>query len=318
MTVNAHLEELHCLPAYDFPRRGEPDEQSTLPEPESVAWRLAVDPDGGESFEECWKRFLETVDPAGVRALVIGQWGEAGDEDCAPVIELVTAARDRLTGLVAVFLGDLVARETEISWIQQADVTPLLEAFPALEELGVRGGDGLAFPAVRHERLRTLAFESGGLPAQVVRGVAASELPALRWLEMWLGVPEYGGDWTVEDIAPLLEADRFPELRHLGLQNTEVQDELAARVAKAPVVPRLTSLSLSMGTLTDTGAEALLEGRSLTHLQLLDLHHHYLSDAMTTRLRAALEPHGVEVDLDEQEEPEEDSEGIWRYAAVTE
>src|SRR4051812_31824929 len=105
MTVNAHLEELHFLPTYRFPGRGELDEVSTLPEPESVAWRLSVDAEDGESFEECGKRFLETVDPAGVRALVIGQWGDAGEEDGAPVIERVTAARDRLTGLVAVFLG---------------------------------------------------------------------------------------------------------------------------------------------------------------------------------------------------------------------
>jgi hypothetical protein len=319
MRVNDHLDELHCLPVFDFPAAGA---QGELPAAGAVAWRLSVEvyeADRPETFEQMWQRFLETVDPAGVRALVIGQWEEAYEEDSGRLIELITEARDRLTGLVAVFVGDMVSEECEISWIMQSDVTRLLEAFPGLEELGVRGGAQLVFPPVRHERLRTLAFETGGLPAQVVQGVVASELPALEYLELWLGVEEYGGDATVADLAPLLAGGRFPRLRHLGLQNSELQDEIAAAVAAAPVVAQLSSLSLSMGVLSDAGAEALLSGQPLTHLEQLDLHHHFLSDPMVKRVKEALEPSGVEVDLSGQEEPElweEDEE--WRYVAVSE
>lgn len=72
-------------------------------------------------------------------------------------------------------------------------------------------------------------------------------------------------------------------------------------MACAPVVARLTALHLGRGTLGDAGAEALLSGRPLLHLRELDLRHHYLTDAMMERVRQALEPHGVTVDLSEQE-----------------
>lgn len=45
----------------------------------------------------------------------------------------------------------------------------------------------------------------------------------------------------------------------------------------------LTELDLSMGTLGDEGAAALLAGRPLPHLSRLDLHHHYLSGVADSR-----------------------------------
>lgn len=87
-----------------------------------------------------------------------------------------------------------------------------------------------------------------------------------------------------------------------------------AAVSAAPVVARLTELDLSMGALGDEGAEALLSGQPLTHLARLDLHHHFIGEPMRERLRAALEPAGVEVDLSEPCETQE-----WgRYIAVSE
>nr|WP_034263025.1 hypothetical protein [Actinospica robiniae] len=80
----------------------------------------------------------------------------------------------------------------------------------------------------------------------------------------------------------------------------------------------LETLDLSLGTLGDEGAASLLAGQPLTHLAKLDLHHHFMSDAMMQRLRAALP--GVDLDLSEQEEPEEwdDDEPPMRYIAVSE
>jgi hypothetical protein len=318
MSYVEHLQELHGLPAFDFP---EPDSDQKLPAADSVAWRLAVDPYGDsseEGFDDLWGRFLDTVDPSGVRAIVIGQWGEPYDNDSGVIVEHLVDARDRLTSLRAVFIGDLEMEEAEISWIEQSDVTPVLDAYPLLEEFGIRGGTGLRFPAVRHARLRTLSFEAGGLPGEVVRGVAASELPALEYLEMWLGVEGYGGDATVADLAPVLAGGRFPALHHLGLRNSEIQDEIAAAVASAPVVARLKSLDLSLGVLTDEGAAALLDGQPLTHLTWLDLRHNFLSEPVAQRVRAALEPSGVEVDLSERGEEWDDEGTVHRFTAVAE
>lgn len=171
---------------------------------------------------------------------------------------------------------------------------------------------------MKHERLRALTIQAGGLPSEVVRGVLDSELPALERLDLWLGVSAYEGNTDLADLAPLLSGTRFPLLDHLGVRNSEIQNEIASAVASAPVVAQLRVLDLSNGTLGDEGAAALLEGQPLTHLELLDLHHHFLTDAMAERVRSALEPHGVRVDLSEKCEPWGDRGAEGRYTAVSE
>ncbi|WP_338894478.1 STM4015 family protein [Streptomyces sp. TG1A-60] len=322
MTIGSHLREFHDLPVHEFPDSvSGPEDAGDLPAPESVAWRIAVQTyDSEEEWEDAFARFLASVDTTGVRAVVVGAWSEAYDKGPEKVIEALVAAKDRLPALRALFLGDIVMEECEISWINQGDVSPLLNTFSELEEFGVRGGQGLVFPAVRHERLRTLAVETGGMPAEAVRGVAASDLPALVHLDLWLGTSEYGGDSEVADLAPILAGTRLPALRHLALRNSETQDDICAALAAAPVVARLDVLDVSMGVLTDDGATALLTGQPLTHLTELDLHHNYLSSAMRDRLRDSLEAEGVQVDVDvDDAESDEDDDGtVWRFVAVGE
>ncbi|MFD4655907.1 STM4015 family protein [Kitasatospora sp. NPDC058444] len=311
MAVSRHIERFHELPIHEFT----PDDARPLPAAGSVAWRLSLEYGSQQDFVQLWRSFLEKVDPSGVRAVVIGPWWQDGYTSVRPAIEAITAEARRLPALEALFLGEVTFDECEISWLEMDDVTPLLNAFPGLRSLAVRGGTDLALEPVRHDRLTSLRFESGGLPATVVRAVAGSELPALERLNLWLGVDEYGGDAGIDDLAPFLDGSRLPGLRHLGLANSEIQDEIAAAVAHAPVVARLESLDLSMGVLSDEGATALLEGQPLTHLRSLDLHHHYLSDAMQERLREALP--GVEIDLSDAEADEMDDEDD-RYVSVAE
>lgn len=319
MSPVQHLKELHGLPAFDFPP---PSAQEDLPEAGAVAWRLAADPYGDSDMEsgfpELWDRFVGSVDLAAVRAIIVGPWDEPYENDSGMVVQRLVDARDRLTSLRAVFIGDIEMEEAEISWIEQSDVTPVLDAFPLLTEFGVRGGTGLRFPAVRHKHLRTLRFEAGGLPGEVVRGIAASELPALESLEIWLGVENYGGDATVADLSPVLSGGQFPALRHLGLRNSEIQDEIAAAIASAPVVAQLTTLDLSLGVLSDEGVMALLGGQPLTHLTRLDLHHNFVTEPVAERFRSALAPSGVEVDLSGQGDSWEHDGIVNRFTAVAE
>ncbi|MBX6383491.1 MAG: STM4015 family protein [Microbispora sp.] len=296
-----------------------PENDEEIPDPAAVAVRISSgldERDIGDAFDALLKR----VDTAEVPALVVGAWAvweKCYETSSESIVRMLADNAARFPGLRSLFLGAISSDEAEISWIQQSDVTPLLEAFPRLERLEVRGSEGLALRPVRHERLRVLRFESGGLPAEVVRAVGACDLPALEHLDLWLGVENYGGDATVADLAPILSGERLPALRHLGLQNSEIQDEIAAAVAAAPVVARLESLALSMGVLTDAGAEALLGGQPLTHLRRLDLHHHYLTDAMIARVTEALR--GVEVDLSGQEDLGGAGNGdFWLYVAVSE
>ncbi|MFF9392206.1 STM4015 family protein [Streptomyces griseoluteus] len=318
MTIGHHLEELYGLPAFAFPG---PDAKAGLPEPDAVAWRVAGDVyDAEEEWEDAFARFLATVDTTRVRALIVGAWTEAYETDSSAVTAALLAARDRLPALRALFLGDLVMEEAELSWIQQSDVSGLLTGFPELAEFGVRGGTGLEFPALEHAALRKLVVETGGLPVEVVRGVGGSGLPVLEHLELWLGDSMYGADTTVSDLEPILSGSRLPALRHLGLRNSEIQDEIAAAVASAPVVARLETLDLSMGTLGDEGAAALLAGQSLTHLAFLDLHHHYITEPLQQRLRETLEPAGVRLDLNEDNADSYENEDgtVQRFVAIGE
>ncbi len=335
MSTTDHLLESYGLPVFDFPRPGgsgrsrrsgrKSDAAAELPAVDAVAWRISADTyDAEESWPEAFARFAAAVDITRVRGIVVGSWKEAYADGPQPVIDTLLDARAKLTALRALFLGDMVSEECEISWINQGDVTPLLAGFPELEEFGVRGGTGLSLQPVTHQRLRSLIVETGGLPADVVRAIAASDLPSLEELELWLGTSEYGADSEISDLAPLLAGTRLPSLRHLALCNSEIQDEIAAAVAAAPVVAQLETLDLSMGVLTDEGATALLGGQPLTHLKELDLHHNYLSDPLRERLREVLESAGVILDVDpgyaeEDQDQDEDEDGeVWRFVAVGE
>ncbi|WP_019631137.1 STM4015 family protein [Actinomadura atramentaria] len=310
MTFNDHLGTYAGLPVAEFSDVHVPDAGSELPPAAGHAWRVRTDFDG-TPFEDVWARFLETVETSAVSALIIGYWGFQDAEPPA-LTALLTESADRFPNLRSLFVGDIVLEESEVSWIEHGDLTPLFPAFPELERLDVRGAEGLAFEPIKSTALRTLRLETGGLPATVVRSVAASDLPALEHLDLWLGTEAYGGDATAADLAPILSGERLPALRHLGLEDAEDADGIAAAVAGAPVVARLESLSLALGALSDAGAEALLSGQPLTHLKKLDLHHHFLTDVVMDRLRTALP--GIDINLDDRFDPD----GRRRFIAVSE
>lgn len=278
-------------------------------DPAAVAWWISNEVAGG-SLTSVFEEMMKLAGPAGPTALMVGDWGDTNTT--AFPVDLLTGNVDRLGGLRALFIADVESEQCEISWIQHGDITPVLASFPNLERLWVRGSDGLVLKPVRHENLRELVLQSGGLPAPVVRAVGESDLPALEHLELWLGVEEYGGGSGVDDLAPILSGRSLPALKRLGLCNAENADEIAAALASAPVLARLTALDLSMGTLGDAGAEALVAGQPLTHLEHLVLHHHFMSPEVSQRLVDDLP--GVTVDVDDRQDEEE-----WgRYTAVDE
>ncbi|MBT2482353.1 STM4015 family protein [Streptomyces sp. ISL-94] len=319
MSYASHLKESYGLPVFDFPGPEE-EVKTSLPEPDAVAWRISSDTyDADEAWPETFARFVAAVDTTRVRAIVVGAWEDAYESGPEGIIEALLAARPRLPALRALFLGDMESEECEISWISQGDVGPLVDGFPELEEFGVRGGTGLVIPPFTHRRLRSLTVETGGMPAAAVRNVAASALPALEHLDLWLGTAGYGGDCELTDVEPILGGDRLPNLRHLGLRNSDIQDEIAAATAAAPVVARLETLDLSMGVLTDVGGTALLGGQPLTHLKTLDLHHNYLTEPLKQRFRDVLEQAGVTLDLHRGHAEEDKWDGrTWRFVAVGE
>ncbi len=312
--VDEHLDRFAGLPVVEF-------EFDDAPEPgERVAWRVRTGygpPEGTEEFVQVFDRFLDAVDTTAVTHLILGYWGPGYEVSSAVPRQLLLEAAPRLPNLKALFFGEIIREEDEISWIQQCDITPLLHAYPALERLDVRGGMALELSALSSPALKVLRIETAGLDPAVIRAIGDSDLPNLQTLELWLGTQERGGMATAADLAGILSGERLPALTRLGLMNSEIQDEVCAAVATAPVVARLSELALSMGALTDDAAEALLSGQPLTHLVELDLRHHYLTAPMVTRLRAALAPVKMLLIDTAREHHPDDGEYAW-YVAVGE
>src|SRR5436189_33575 len=211
--INQHMTEWLGLPVkfYDQERSASP---ITEDEARSVAFHLFVDPYGSEfSFAELFSRFISNASVSEATALIIGSWGEVGAGDGSEeVVRLLVGARNQLTSLKGLFLGDLIGEQCEVSWINQTDISPILTAYPNLEHLGIRGTPGLSLgDHPQLHSLKSLCIQTGGMPLSVYRQVAGGEFPSLRRLELWLGTSGYGGEITAEPLSDLLSGKLFPE-----------------------------------------------------------------------------------------------------------
>ncbi|MCE5279449.1 MAG: STM4015 family protein [Planctomycetaceae bacterium] len=307
MTIHDHEEFFADLPVRNF------NDQEDASVGASFAWRIALDwqqVDDGMTFEGVFDSFLMKRGADQVTALIIGDWGHAGEGDASKeVIDHLVKASKRLGAMRALFVGEITYEESEISWIHQSDVSPVLQAYPRLEVLRLRGGIDLSLGPARHATLRSLVIETGGLPPNILTELASSDLPQLEHLELWLGDSGYGWGSSMDDLAPVLSGRLFPKLQYLGLRDSEVADEVAAAVAQSPLLERISVLDLSLGTLGDAGAAALAKSPAVGNLKLLDVSHHYLSK---DGLRA-LKDIGIQIRADDGQ-----GDGDERYVAVAE
>ncbi|MES2642135.1 MAG: STM4015 family protein [Myxococcota bacterium] len=317
----AHVERFLNYKVTGFNPSADPDDQDeesarrdlpALRDLDKRAFRVGISyDDSDEDFTTRLDALFADKRIGELRALVIGPWfSEVCEEGPTTLLERLITRGSKLAALKGLFVGDVESEEAEISWLHQSDYGPALAALPQLEELVVRGGEGLRFSSLRHANLRALTVQSGGLGGDTVRDIVNAELPELRVLTLWLGTDDYGGDSTVEDLAPLLSGDRFPKLEHLGLQDSENADAIAIAVAKSPLLARLSGLDLSMGTLSDAGGQALLDSPHVKGLKHLNLRYHYLSADMVKKIRAL----GIEVNTSERQ----DADGEDRYVEVAE
>jgi hypothetical protein len=279
-----------------------------------AAIRLAVAYDAwedGTKVPDLIAQLCEDPKAPQVKALVIGPWGYDGDDPADPIYAKLAEPEvaETLSGLKALFVGDITYEEQEISWIVQGDVAPVLAAYPQLEVLRVRGGNGLALNGLESSSLKKLIVEAGGLRREIIEQVCNSKLPNLEHLELWLGSENYDANHTVDDLMPLLSGRLFPKLRYLGLRDCEYTDDVARAAADAPVLSQLDTLDLSMGTFGDDGARALIASPQTKKLKTLDVSHHYMSPAVAAELAAI----GPKLIADEGQDP-----GAERYIQVSE
>ncbi|MEK4853711.1 STM4015 family protein [Paenibacillus sp. FSL H7-0756] len=280
-----------------------------------TAVKLSIDYDAfeeGKRMETEIERLSSSPEAATLTSLTIGDWGQAYEQSSELVVEALVKHKANFPALRKLFIGDMSYEECEISWINQTDLSPLLPAYPELQSLTAQGGTGLRLSQLQHDKLEELIIITGGLGKDVLADIAASTLPNLQKLELYLGVDNYGFDGGLEDLLPLIEPGKFPKLTYLGLKNSEIQDEIAVALADAPILDQLHTLDMSLGTLSDTGAEALLASERVKGLKLLNLSHHFMSDEMMLRLKNS----GLPVDVSDQQQADDDDD--WRYPSITE
>ncbi|REJ88080.1 MAG: hypothetical protein DWQ34_23435 [Planctomycetota bacterium] len=271
-----------------------------------VAYRVREEYDDETSIDERLQSLGNQPGSQQLTALIVGAWGGACEgNDAKEIVSQLAAAAPQLPSLRAIFFGEMTYEECEISWINQTDVSPLLRAFPRLETLRIRGGNGLSFSRVQHAALRELAIETGGLSRSTLRELFLCEFPALEHLELLLGEPNYGFDGGVEDLQPLLSGRLYPQLKYLGLMNSEIANDIAAVVVNSPIVERLETLDLSMGNLDTEGVRSLHALAGQPNLKQLIISHHYASEQDLQALTKAV---SCRVVAEDRQEPEDE----WR------
>jgi hypothetical protein len=299
------LEEFHDRKVVDF-------ENADSWEGPQVAYRLREEYEDEVKIGDRLAALLGVPGCDQLSALIIGAWSGAveGTDSSKTVAELVTAA-PRLPGLRHLFLGDMTFEESELSWINQSDLGPLLRAFPGLESLHVRGGACLSFSKTVHQGLRELVIQTGGLARSAIRDIFVCEFPSLEHLELFFGEENYGFDGGVEDLQPLLSGRLFPKLKYLGLMNSVIANDIAAVLVNSPIAARVESIDLSLGNLDDEGVRSLLGLSAHSQLKRLNISHHYASEQAVAALAKAL---SFEVVAEDRQQPEDE----WRPIAHAE
>ncbi|MHA3916394.1 STM4015 family protein [Halovulum sp. GXIMD14793] len=306
----SNLTSFYDKPVRDFKTKGDVTDFA------GTAVRLRCSYDEPHTVLSLLGELLEQPGIEQLEALIFGVWmenGESYDVSPDPAIELLVAQKHKLPNLMALFVGDIISEENEVSWIAQGDMSPLWAAFPKLEQFRARGGNGLKLGKIIHSNLSSVIIETGGMNKRTVQEMMEAQAP-LTHLELWLGDEGYGDTTNLSDFDPLFEGEVFPELRSLYLNNSNYQNDLARAAANSVVVDRLQVLGLSMGELSDDGGQALLDSDRLSHLQKLDLTFHFLSKDMQAALKAAY----PQVVLDDAQVPDEWNGEQHLYVAVSE
>ena len=269
----------------------------------------------GPKVDELFRELIQLESFKFIHELRLGVNDLGGNASFDPALQAI-AKLGRIKSLRRLVVGDFDMEEQELTWVEGGDSGPLWAAVPNLEDCKIRGS-GIELGVLEHAKLETLVIETAGLTKTSVASLGTCKLPALTRLEAWLGVgyrsEDYGEHGSVDDLWPMLAGEGVPKLQHLGLLNCDYADEIAAALVSAPIVSQLKDLDLSMGTMSEVGARALVENADhFAHLERINLDHNCMDDREVEALRDAF---GDRVSVRHQE-PAEDEED--RYVSVAE
>lgn len=252
---------------------------------------------------------------SGLEEIIIGSWGDPWEGSAQDILDAIVEHREKFSHIKSLFVGDMDFEECEVSWIIQGNYENLLKAMPQLEHLVIKGSTDLELGKVQLEHLESLEIICGGLPVEVIQSIRDAKLPALKSLRLYIGIDNYGFSGSIDDIKNLLEKSDFPKLESLAICNSEIQNEITEVVLQSKYIKQIKRLELSMGSLTDQGGQKLVDQLpGFPNIQELDVHYHYLSDDMMEKL----EKLPIEVNVKEQNEPDEWDDEVYYYPMLTE
>ena len=309
MNYGDQVTEFDGLEVYEYnPEQG-------LRSADDGAPMVRVEYDSDTNASDLLKSLLNDPKAEELTHLLLGAWSaEMYETPPTEELELLAAGAEKLPNLRSLFIAAVEQMESEISWIVLGDISTIWSTFPKLTTLAIRGSQNLKLGTIEHNHLETLTIECGGLPKNVLAELASAKLPALRHLDLYLGTSEYGFDGGIEDVEPLLAPGLFPNLKHLALRDSMIADDVAKLVASTPLPEGLEVLDMSLGSLSDEGGNALLASEGIKKLQVLDLHWHYLSPKVATRLLKL----PLTVNLTDPQTPDTYGGETYRYIAVSE
>jgi uncharacterized protein (TIGR02996 family) len=201
----------------------------------------------------------------------------------------------------------------DISSTELGDLSKAYARLAALRSLHIRMGSMDFGFAMNLPALESLTVITGGLRKGNIEAIALAKWPTLSRLSLCIGETDgdYGCDVALADLSPILDGANLAGVRHLGLCNANYADEIAAALATSKILPQLETLDLSLGTFSDSGAQAMIDhAAAFKHLKSIDLTHHYVSEP----LRAELVKIGPEFILADFEDADVDD----RYVDISE
>jgi uncharacterized protein (TIGR02996 family) len=175
----------------------------------------------------------------------------------------------------------------DISSTELGDLSPAYPRLGALRSLTIELGRLGFGSALDLPKLRALEIITGGLTTAELAAIRTGNVPELESLLLCIGQTggDYGGDVQLADLGWIFAGEGLANVRHLGLANSSLADEIAAALPASKILRQLRTLDLSRGTLSDAGAVHLLDhADAFAHLEKLDLSRGFFSAEIAARL----------------------------------
>lgn len=282
---------------------------------EAKKYKLSYDDfDNGKSQEDLLNKIINDKKLPDIKQLTIGCWDfESGD--CQELVDGMIANKEKFAHIEGLFWGDIDQEESEVSWIEQTELSPLLDIMPNLKELKIKGTNSLGIGQKPRPSITSLEIISGGLPSSVVEDILKSDFSNLEKLVLYVGVDDYGYDGLIDQFKPFFSKEKYPKLTYLGIVNALEEDTIVEYFLESDILPQLETMDISAGVLTDKGGQLLLDNvDKIKHLKFINMEYNYLTEEMQKKLSKL----PVKVNVSDAQDIDEDYDEWGGFPLITE